>query len=115
MRACLGVIAAITMTLAAPAAAFETAPDGTASTYLGAAAQGPGYKVDPVVQSDGFLRIFTFETSHGKFEVNGVALAKQRVQELHALSRLGKMSESDVFTKSLGNAALAPVKFGAAL
>ena len=64
---------------------------------------------------DGFLRIFTFETRDGRFAVQGTELAKQRVHALQALRRLEQMSESDVFTKSLGQAALAPVRFGAGL
>src|SRR5262245_56477191 len=104
--------AVVVFAIAAPAAAFEAARDGTASAYLGAAAEGPGYKVDPVVPGDGFLRVFTFNTSNGRYQVHGVELARQRVHELQALHRLARMSESDVFTKSLGRAAMAPVKFG---
>lgn len=49
------------------------------------------------------------------FEVHGIELAKQRLRELQALHRLTLMSKSDVFTKSLGQAAMAPVRFGADL
>lgn len=97
------------------AAAFETPQDGTAAAYLGEAAQGPGYTVDPAVPSDGFLRTFTIDTSYGPFRIHGVELTRERVRELGALHRLDRMSESDVFTKSLGEAALAPVRFGADL
>ena len=113
MRVVIG--AAIGLVIASSAAAFETPQDGTASAYLGAAAQGTGYKVEPVVPSDGFLRMFTFDTAHGRFQIHGVELAKQRLRELQALHRLAQMSESDVFTKSLGQAAMAPVRFGADL
>ena len=107
--------AAIGLAIATPAASFEKPQDGTATTYLGATVQGPGYKVDSVVPSDGFLRMFTIETSHGRFQVHGIELTKQRLRELQALHRLTQMSESDVFTKSLGQAAMAPVRFGADL
>ena len=113
MRVVIG--AAIGLVIASSAAAFETPQDGTATAYLGAAVQGAGYKVKSVVPSDGFLRMFTFDTSYGRFQIHGVELAKQRVRELQALHRLTQMSEADVFTKSLGQAAMAPVRFGADL
>lgn len=114
MRSTIGAaIAAIAVVaMAMPATAFETPQDGTASNYLGSAVQGPGYKVVEVVPSDGFLRIFTINTSHGRYQVSGIGLTKQRLQELEALHRLTRMSESDVFTKSVGQAAMAPVRFG---
>ena len=114
MRVAIGA-AAFGLAIASSATAFETPKDGAAATYLGTAVQGPGYEVDPVVPSDGFLRMFTIETSHGRFQVHGIGLAKQRLRELQALHRLTQMSQSDVFTKSLGQAALAPVRFGADL
>jgi hypothetical protein len=108
-------LAAISLAITSPAAAFEAAPEGTVAPFLGAAAQGAGYTVNASVPSDGFLRVFTFETPYGRFEVPGVEFAKQRVRELQALRRLEQMSESDVFTKSLGQAAMAPVRIGTAL
>ena len=114
MKLAIGAVA-IGLTITSPAAAFETPQQGAVANYLGATAQGTGYKVDPLVPSDGFLRMFMFETPNGRFSVEGVELAKQRVHELQALYRLEQMSESDVFTKSLGQAALAPVRFGADL
>ncbi len=95
---------AVGLSIATPTAAVEIPHDRAASAYLGAAVQGPGYKVDPAVPSDGFMRQFTIETDQGRIRVDGVALARQRVRELQALDRLQKMSESDVFTKSLGKA-----------
>jgi hypothetical protein len=114
MRLAIGATA-IGLAIISSAAAFETPQDGTAAAYLGAAVQGPGYKVDPVVRSDGFLRTFAIDTAHGRFQINGIELAKQRLRELQALDRLTQMSESEVFTKSLGRSALAPIKFGADL
>jgi hypothetical protein len=111
VRAAVGA-AIVVMASAMPATAFETPQDETATKYLGTAVQGPGYRVDPIVPGDGFLRIFTIDTSHGRYQVSGIGLTKQRLQELQALHRLTQMSESDVFTKSLGQAAMAPVRFG---
>ncbi len=111
----LFVAAAVGLAIGSSANAFESPQDGSAATYLGTAVQGPGYKIDPVVPSDGFLRIFTINTSYGQFRIDGIELAKQRLRELQALHRLSQMSESDVFTKSLKQAGMAPVRFGADL
>ena len=40
---------------------------------------------------------------------------RERIREMAALRKLQAMSESDVFVKSLGQAAAAPLKFGADL
>src|SRR6185437_3512667 len=96
-------------------AAFETAKNTTAAQNLGAAVNGPGYSVEPVVRSAGFTRTFIIDMTGGKVQDNGVAHIKQRVHEFAALNRLQRMSQSDAFTKALGSAALAPVRFGADL
>jgi hypothetical protein len=108
---------AIVLMLAATAqgAAFETAKNTTAAQILGPAVHGPGYSVEPMVRSDGFTRTFIIDVTGGKVQVNGVALIKQRVHEFATLNRLERMTQSDAFTKALGSAALAPVRFGADL
>ena len=65
--------AAISLVIASPAVAFEAPPVGTVAPFLAAAARGPSYTINASVPSDGFLRVFTFETPYGRFEVPGVA------------------------------------------
>jgi hypothetical protein len=98
-----------------PLAALETPQVGSPASYLGSFAQGNNYQVEANVRSDGFMRIFIFNTSYGRYQVNGIALAKVFIQDLTALDALDKMSHSDVFAKSLVNAATAPLRFGANL
>jgi hypothetical protein len=95
----------------AEAAQTENAPVFKASQILGAAASGPDYTVDELVQSDGFLYIFQLQTSYGRFTVDSLDLMKSRVKELAALRILDKMSKSEAFMKSAGGAALAPLRY----
>jgi hypothetical protein len=101
--------------LAAPAHAFEDPPVGDAEALLGAKAKGPNYRIAPEVRSDGLLWLYVIETRFGTYEVAGDDLLRHRLKELAALRSLQAMSESDVFVKSLGQAAAAPLKFGADL
>jgi hypothetical protein len=107
-------VAAILFSLALPPAAlaFEAPPTAQAEAVLGAEANGPNYRVDPEVRSDGLLRLFVLRTRYGAFDVDGEDLMRERIRELHALRRLQAMSESDVFLKAAGNAAQAPLAFG---
>lgn len=98
--------------LAGPAAAIEQAPRASASALLGANAQGDNWTVGQTVQSDGFVWIFTVNTSYGAFQVNGLRRMKDRAQELRALALLEKMSRSEAFGKALVKAGLAPIRFG---
>jgi hypothetical protein len=103
---------------AAPRAAQATA-DGLevpkpapAAKYLGAAMTSPNYTVGPSARSDGIMRIFKVETRYGKYEFDGVEFTKLRLREIEATATLEKMSKSDAWIKSFGNAAVAPLKFG---
>lgn len=108
--------AALAMTaFTGQALAFEDPPVTTAAAVLGAQATGPNYRVDPEVRSDGLLQLFILHTNFGTFEVAGQDLMRERIRELAALRKLNAMSESDVFLKSLGQTAAAPLRFGADL
>jgi hypothetical protein len=101
--------------LSASAAPLEKPKTEAAEVFLGPAVIGSNYKVKPRVRSDGLMRIFDVETNYGQFEFDGVEFTKMRLRELDAVTALEKMSQSDEFVKALGNAAIAPVKFGADL
>jgi hypothetical protein len=64
------------------------------------------------VQSDGFVWVFTVNTSYGAFQVNGLRRMKDRAQELCALALLEKMSRSEAFGKALLKVGQAPIRFG---
>lgn len=92
--------------------AIEAPPTANASAVLGAAAAGTNYQVAPLVRSDGFLEIFTVQSSVGTFTVSGRQLLNRRINELHAIAALDKLSKTDLFAQSLVKSAASPVKFG---
>jgi hypothetical protein len=100
---------------AGPAMAFEDPPVVSAESVLGAQARGPNYTVESEVGSDGLLRLFQMRTAFGTYDIAGEGLMRERIREMAALRKLQAMSESDVFVKSLGQAAAAPLKFGSDL
>jgi hypothetical protein len=109
-------LAGLVLLSAVPAAlAFEDPPATDARTVLGDLASGPGYTVAPGVGSDGLLWVFTIRSGYGVQQVAGESLARERIRELEALRKLQAMSESDVFLKSLGQTAAAPLRYGADL
>jgi len=101
--------------ITAPAAELEKPKTQGAQVYLGPTVIGPNYRVKPHVRSDGMMRIFDVETHYGEFRFDGVEFTKMRLRELDAVTALEKMSQSDEFMKALGNAAVAPIKYGASL
>lgn len=98
--------------LAAAPAFAETPAPMSAEKILGADVKGPNWTVADSVRSDGFVRLYTVETPYGSFQVNGQRRMEQRLNELRALSALEKMSTTKTFTQALGNAGLAPIRFG---
>lgn len=103
------------MTMGSTAAALEVPKPEAAGAYLGAAVTGSNYKVRPLTRSNGIMRIFAVDTPYGEFQFEGVEFTKMRLREIEAVAALEKMSQSKAFTAALGNAAVAPVKFGADL
>jgi hypothetical protein len=95
--------------------AFEGPPTAQAEEILGSQASGPNYQVESLVHSDGLLHIFVLNTAFGSYEIVGDDLMRERIRERAALRKLQAMSESDVFVKSLGQAAVAPIRYGADL
>ena len=98
--------------IAAQNAGLETPKPAPAANYLGAAMRSENYTVGPTARSDGIMRIFHVETRYGKYDFDGVEFTKLRLREIEATAALEKMSKSEAWIKSFGNAAIAPVKFG---
>jgi hypothetical protein len=92
--------------------AFESPPTAQADEILESQASGPNYRVESLVRSDGLLHIFVLSTAFGSYQIAGDDLMRERIRELAALRKLQAMSESDIFVKSLGQAAIAPVRYG---
>ncbi len=91
---------------------FEQPPDAPVTQVLGSAATGANYAVADPVYSDGLMHNFTLQTGYGTFQISGDAMMRERLREMGALAKLESMSKSDVFLKSLGQTAQAPITFG---
>lgn len=109
--------AVLAMTLAGPALAapYESPPVFSATKLLGADAQGPGYKVQEQVKSDGYLRIYNVETPWGIVTVHGDQMMNMRIKEIHALDAMDKTANSKAFGDALVQAGLKPVEFAGKL
>jgi len=109
-------IASLSLMVASSAVrALELPKPEPVAKYLGKAATGPNYTVQPLVRSDGVMRIFDVDTPYGQFAFDGVEFAKLRIHELDAIAALEKMSQSEEFGKAFSRAALGPLKFSADL
>jgi len=115
-RVFAALVASLGLMVASSASrALELPKPEPVAKYLGKAATGTNYTVNPIVRSDGVMRIFDVDTPYGNFAFDGVEFAKLRIHELNAIAAIEKMSQSEEFGKAFGRAALGPIKFGADL
>src|SRR5215472_5717111 len=105
----------VSVTNASRTDALELPKPQPVEKYLGKSAVGANYTVEPIVRSDGVMRIFDVDTPYGKYAFDGVEFTKLRLHELDAVAALEKMSQSEAFGQAFGRAALGPIKFGADL
>ena len=89
---------------------FEELPELNASEILKPEfLKGPHYVVrDPVPTSAG-MNQFTIDSDFGVFEADGNEMLLQRLKEIDAIVRLGEVSRTDEFKKSLLAAAKSPL------
>ena len=92
-------------------AEYETPRSSDPVKILGAAASGPDYRIETPVRSDGILRIYTLNTTYGKFYVSGDTLLNIRLQELAAIRKLSQLSQSKAFTDGFKKAVGKPFRF----
>jgi hypothetical protein len=114
-RALFVAASIVSATSASRTDALELPKPQPVEKYLGKSAVGENYTVEPIVRSDGVMRIFDVDTPYGKFAFDGVEFTKLRLHELDAVVAIEKMSQSDAFGQAFGRAALGPIKFGADL
>ena len=88
----------------AAAETYEHPPSFNAAQIAGIKRVGSNYTVLTPVRSDGLLRIYRLKTPYGRFSVQGDAMMRMRQNELYALARLEKVSNSDAFGKALAEA-----------
>ena len=89
---------------------FEELPELRASEILKPEfLKGPHYAVrDPVPTASG-MNQFTIDSDFGVFEADGNEMLLQRLKEIDAIARLGEVSRTDEFKKSLLAAAKSPL------
>ena len=63
--------------------------------------QGPGYRIDDAVPTDGFLATFTVRSDYGVFTARGPGMLGIRLGEVAALRQLDAISKSDAFVQGL--------------
>jgi hypothetical protein len=94
-----------------PAQTVEQPPSFNAAQIPGIKRVGDNYTIRTPVRSDGILRIYVLTTPYGDITVQGDEMLHMRVNELHALALLEKVSNSESFGKALAEAGLSPLKF----
>ena len=93
----------------------EQPPTFNAAEIAGIKRVGENYTIRNPVKSDGILRVYVLATPYGDFTVQGDEMVRMRINELHALSLLEKVSNSESFGKAVADAGLSPLKFAGSL
>jgi len=87
-------------------AAFEELPELNASEILKPELlKGPHHVVREPVPTASGMNQFTIDSDFGVFEADGNEMLLQRLKEIDAIARLGEVSRTDAFKKSLVAAA----------
>lgn len=95
----------------ASAQQVEAPPAFDVAKIRGLVRVGANYTILSPVPSDGLMRNYDLETPYGPMTAPSDAMLYMRLNELHALSLLEKVSNSDTFGKSLAQAGLNPLKY----
>ena len=81
---------------------FEKPPTLTARDLVPAGRlQGPGYRIDDAVPTDGFLATFTVRSDYGVFTARGPGMLEIRLREVAGLRQLEAISKSAAFVEGL--------------
>ncbi len=76
---------------------------------------GPYHHVRETVVSHGYMYRYTVDSDFGQFEATGNDGLRKLLREIPAIASLRDVSKSEAFVKSLGGAALKPLKLGEGL
>src|SRR5262245_34051841 len=91
-------------------AVFEELPELQASDILKPEfLKGPHFVVREPVPTSAGMNQFTIDSDFGVFEADGNEMLLQRLKEIEAIARLGEVSRTDQFKKSLMDAAKSPL------
>jgi len=105
-------LAALALPLPLAAQEFEAAPVFAAEdVFPRERLEGPGYKVEPTVQNDGFANFFTVTTPDGSYEIESADLLWVRIDEFRKLEIMKEVSGTGEYATAMGEAAKAPFVF----
>ncbi len=90
---------------------FEVPPSYNAAQIRWIDRVGENYTILTPVRSDGLMRNYVLTTPYGEVRAAGDAMLRMRLNELHALALLEKVSGSDTYAKALVEAGLNPLKY----
>ena len=76
---------------------------------------GPYHRIKDTVVSYGYMYRYTVVSDLDVFEATGNGALRKLLREIPAIASLRKVSETEAFAKSLGKAALKPLKLGEGL
>ena len=76
---------------------------------------GPFHRIKDTVVSHGYMYRYTVVSDLDVFEATGNGALRKLLREIPAIASLRKVSETEAFAKSLGKAALKPLKLGEGL
>jgi hypothetical protein len=76
---------------------------------------GPFHRIKETVVSHGYMYRYTVVSDFGVFEATGNTALRKLLREIPAIASLRKVSETEAFAKSLGKAAVKPLKLGEGL
>lgn len=89
-------------TFPVPAGPFEPPEEFKTSKLLPAnILSGPNYKVEPRFFNDGFLNIYTINSSHGTIKVVSTAKLYKRIHEMNVINEIEKMSKTKEFAEGV--------------
>jgi hypothetical protein len=103
--------ACLVLALAPPAAHAEAEPVlPAAELVMPALLTGPGYRVEPQVQIQGYQARFVLHTDWGSLEAESAEMLAIRISEIPAMDALFTAEISGLIAESAQSAAMAPVR-----
>jgi hypothetical protein len=109
------IASVVFVTVRAIAAQIEEPSTASAAAILGSPLRGANYESGNAVRSDGFLYIFSLNTTYGSYQIEGRDMLKMRLHELGAITALEQMNKSQAYIDAAKKAAMKPVNLAAGL
>lgn len=76
---------------------------------------GPGFRVDPLVRTDGYMNMYLLHSRYGDIRVVSTALLSTRIGEVLAMQAMDRMDASREFVSAVGDGGMSVLKGAADL